>query len=349
MAPAESSTEKAKMKRNMKAWKESLIASPKKQAMPILSFPCVSLMDITVQQLTKDPVLQAKGMKLVADRTPAAAAVSMMDLSVEAEAFGAKALFLPGEVPTVKEAIVTCMAEAEALRVPEVGEGRTGKYLEAIRQACALITDRPVLAGVIGPFSLAGRLMGVSDIMVQCYDEPEAVHLVLQKATDFLVEYVTAYKAAGANGVVIAEPLTGLLSPALAEEFSEPYVRQMAKSTKSDDFLVIYHNCGNNTPVMMDSILRTECDGYHFGDAVDMSKLVDRVPHDLLVMGNISPSAQFLGGTPESIRENTLQVMAECSPGHPNFIISSGCDIPPLSPWKNIDAFFKAVDEYYDR
>lgn len=337
------------MKKNMKAWAANLIAAKTKRAMPVLSFPCVSLMDITVEQLTSDAALQAEGMKRVADRVPSCASVSMMDLSVEAEAFGSEALFLPGEVPTVKKALVTSPEEAEALKVPRVGTGRTGKYVEAIRKACDLITDRPVFAGVIGPYSLAGRLMGVSDIMIQCYDEPEAVHTVLQKATDFLVQYVLAYRDAGAHGVVIAEPLTGLLSPALAEEFSEPYVRRMAKAAKSDGFLVIYHNCGNNTPLMMDSILRTGCDGYHFGDAVNMADLVDKVPQNLLVMGNVSPSAQFLSGTPESIRESTLRVMEACCPGHPNFVISSGCDIPPRSPWENIDAFFAAVDEYYAR
>ena len=335
------------MKRDMRAWREELTAAKTKQAMPILSFPCVSLMDITVEELCADAALQARGMKLVADRVPACASVSMMDLSVEAEAFGARAHFMPGEVPTVKEALVTTPEEAEALQVPAVGAGRTGKYVEAIREACQLITDRPVLAGVIGPYSLAGRLMGVSDIMINCYDEPEMVHTVLQKAADFLIAYVLAYKAAGAHGVVIAEPLAGLLSPALAEEFSEPYVRQMAQAAKSDDFIVIYHNCGNNTPRMMDSILRTGCDGYHFGDAVNMAELVGQVPEDLLVMGNVSPSAQFLGGTPESIREDTLAVMAACCPGHPNFVISSGCDIPPMSPWENIDAFFDAVASYY--
>ena len=335
------------MKMDMKAWKKNLIAAKTKKAMPVLSFPCVSLMDITVEQLTSSAELQAKGMKMVADRSPTSAAVSMMDLSVEAEAFGSKAHFMPGEVPTVKEALVTTPEEAEALKVPAVGAGRTGNYVEAIRQACDLITDRPVFAGVIGPYSLAGRLMGVSNIMIQCYDEPEAVHLVLQKATDFLVKYVLAYKAVGAHGVVIAEPLAGLLSPALSEEFSEPYVRQMAQAAQSDDFLVIYHNCGNNTPVMLESILRTGCDGYHFGDAITMADLGSQVPEDLLVMGNISPSAQFLNGTPESIRETTLKVMAACCPNHPNFVISSGCDIPPMSPWKNIDAFFAAVDEYY--
>ena len=99
---------------------------------------------------------------------------------------------------------------------------------------------------MIGPYSLAGRLMGVSDIMINCYDEPEAVHTVLEKVTAFLCAYVLAYKSAGANGVVIAEPLAGLLSPGLAAEFSAPYVRRIAQAARSDDFLVIYHNCGNN-------------------------------------------------------------------------------------------------------
>lgn len=47
--------------------------------------------------------------------------------------------------------------DAKALKVPEVGAERTGLYIEAIGKAVNLITDRPVFAGAIGPFSLAGR------------------------------------------------------------------------------------------------------------------------------------------------------------------------------------------------
>ncbi len=65
-------------------------------------------------------------------------------------------------------------------------------------------------------------------------------------------------------------------------------------------------------------------------------------------MGNVSPAFQFRQGTPESIREATLDLMDRCC-RYPNFVISSGCDIPPLSDWDNIDAFFGAVDEYYGR
>jgi uroporphyrinogen decarboxylase len=31
----------------------------------------------------------------------------------------------------------------------------------------------------------------------------------------------------------------------------------------------------------------------------------------------------------------------------PNFQISSGCDIPPLTELDNIDAFFEAVEAFY--
>ncbi len=332
---------------NMHNWLNELKNAPVKKAMPVLSFPCVSLMGIDVKQLISSAEVQAEGMKLVADRVDSCASVSMMDLSVEAEAFGSTARFTDFEVPTITGRIVETEEDAEALVVPEVGAGRTGRYIEAIRLAKQKITDRPVFAGVIGPFSLAGRLMDVTEIMVNCYDEPEMVEATMEKTTEFLINYIKAYKEAGADGVVMAEPLTGLLSPKLAEEFSEPYVRRIADACKAEDFLVIYHNCGNNTVQMVDSILRTECDAYHFGDAIKMIDILPRIPGDKVVMGNVSPSAQFLKGTPESMREETLSIMNECCEKYPNFVISSGCDIPPACPWENIDAFFAAVKEFY--
>ena len=43
------------------------------------------------------------------------------------------------------------------------------------------------------------------------------VHVVLEKCAEFITKYILEYKKVGANGVVIAEPLAGLLSPALAQ------------------------------------------------------------------------------------------------------------------------------------
>lgn len=331
---------------NSKFWLSELLQAKQKKAMPVLSFPSVSLMNVTVRELIGSSELQARGMKLIADRVPSAAAVSMMDLSVEAEAFGSQIRFSDAEVPTVVGSVVKEEADADALRVPEVGAGRTGSCVEAIRMAASLITDRPVFAGVIGPFSLAGRLMDVSEALVDCYTAPEMVHQVMEKTTEFLIRYLEAYKTTGAAGVVMAEPLTGLLSPDMAAEFSEPYVRQIAAAVKSDSFLIIYHNCGNGTIKMIDSILATGCDAYHFGNSISMKEMMPHIPAGTIAMGNVDPASQFRNGTPVSVRAETLRILGECA-AYPNFVISSGCDIPPASPWENIDAFFAAVEGFY--
>ena len=331
----------------MRKWLDEMVASPVKKAMPVLSFPSIQLLGISVTDLISHSEKQAEGMARVAQRCPdAAASLSMMDLSVEAECFSSHIRFSADEVPTVVGGIVSTPEEAEALAVPAVGTGRTGTYIEAIRQAKAKITDRPVFAGVLGPFSLAGRLMDVSQAKLYCFDEPEMVHLLLSKVTKFLIEYIAAYKAIGADGVVIAEPLAGLLSPALAQEFSADYVKQIVDSAQSDEFLVIYNNCGGSTVKTIESILTTGASAFHFGNAIKMAEMMPHIPAHIPALGNVDPASQFRNGTPASVREATLALLEECGK-YPNYIISSGCDIPPLSPWENIDAFFAAVKEFY--
>ncbi len=334
------------MGRNMKRWVADMIANPIKQPLPILSFPCVQLLNVSVKDLVFNSELQAKGMQMVANRAPSSASVSLMDLSVEAEAFGATIHTSENEVPTIAGVLLEDEESAYALKVPPVGAARTELYINAISKAVPLITDRPILAGVIGPYSLAGRLFGVGESMIYCYEEPEMVHTVLQKATDFIINYAKAYKEVGANGVVIAEPLAGLLSPGLAQEFSHPYNKQIIDAVQDDEFAVIYHNCGDNVLLMAKDIYQMGAMGYHFGDAIHLADMFADAPSDALVMGNVSPSAQLLGGTVSSIREVTKQLLQECG-HHANFVISSGCDIPPLTPWPHLDAFFDAVADYY--
>jgi uroporphyrinogen decarboxylase len=333
---------------DMNKWTQDLLNADVKKPMPILSFPSIQLMGITVKDLISSSDTQAEGMRRVAERVGAAASVSMMDLSVEAEAFGSTIRVSKDEVPTVTGRIVASLEDAKKLAVPDVLAGRTGIYIDAIRKARQLITDRPVFAGVIGPFSLGGRLVDVSEAMIACYEDPDMMHEVLEKVTQFITAYALAYREVGADGVVMAEPLAGILSPSLIDEFSTQYVKRIVDAVKTDEFAFIYHNCGNNTPVLVDSIKTIGANGYHFGNAVDMKQMLERMPDDVLVMGNVDPSSQFRNGTPESIREATLALMEKCTV-HKNFVVSSGCDIPPLSSWGNIDAFFAAARQFYSK
>lgn len=120
----------------------------KKKAAPILSFE-IQITGHTVDEMVRDGHLQALCMEAIAKRFPTGAAFSLMDLSVEAEAFGSPVSYSEDEVPTVTAALVHDEEEAEALKVPEVGAGRTGECVKGIKEVTGLITDRPVLAGII--------------------------------------------------------------------------------------------------------------------------------------------------------------------------------------------------------
>jgi uroporphyrinogen decarboxylase len=187
----------------------------------------------------------------------------------------------------------------------------------------------------------------MTEIMVNCLIEPEMVSMALEKVTEFIIEYIKGYKAIGANGVVLAEPAAGLLSPALIEEFSTKYVKKIVEAVQDDNFILVYHNCGNTIP-LISSILTTGASAFHFGNAIKMADMLKFIPTDKMVMGNVDPARQFRNGTPESVREETIKVLNACT-SYKNFVISSGCDIPPLASWDNIDSFFDAVEEFYQQ
>lgn len=329
------------MKLNMWDWLDALPKNGK--PLPLLSFPSSQFIGASVYEITHNAAIQTCGILKVAEETNAAAAVCMMDLSLEAEAFGCTIIAEENEIPTVVGSLITDEEEANALEVPAVGSGRTGLYLEAARNAAEQITDRPVFAGIIGPFSLVGRLMDVSEALMNCITDEDFVLAALKKATAFLIAYAKAYKKAGVNGIVMAEPLSGLLSPALEKVFSAPYVKQIVDAVQDENFIVIYHNCGPNTPGMTESFAENGAAAYHFGDAVDLVQMLEKMPAEKPVCGNISPSAYFLAGTPESMTEAVHTLLNRCRT-YPNFVLSSGCDIPPDAGWENIRAFFKAAE-----
>ena len=317
----------------------------KSKTVPILSFPATQLLGVSVNDLVNSAAVQAQAMQTLASRCNLGASLNMMDLSVEAECFGAPIRFFEDDIPTVESPILSESADGENLPLPTIGSGRTAIYIDGIKKAKQRITGMPVFCGTIGPYSLAGRLMDMSTLMYECYDSPDETHALLDKISTFIINYILALKDAGADGVIMAEPVTGLLSPSLAEEFSMPYVKKIIDAVSDENFLFVYHNCGGAVPSMAEQIASLNADVYHFGNAISLKDIIEKMPPDSIVMGNLDP-VLFRDGKVEDIKNGLQKIYDECS-RFPNFMISTGCDVPATAKWENIDAYFKKINELY--
>lgn len=329
---------------NMHEWRRQVIASPQTIAIPVMTHPGIEVIGKTVRQAITDGRTQAQAIRYLADRYPTGATCVVMDLTVEAEAFGAPVLFAEDEIATVSGRLLQNTEEIRRLKVPSLNSGRIAEYLRANVIAVQQIKDRPVFAGCIGPFSLAGRLYDMSELMMLTLSEPEAAHLLLSKCTEFILKYCKALKNTGANGVLMAEPAAGLMSDADCMQFSSSYVKQIVDAVQDETFMVVLHNCGN-TGHCTHAMVSTGADGYHFGNKCDMAEVMREVPADKLGMGNLDPVGLFKQGTAEEMKQATGVLLEQCK-AFPNFVLSSGCDTPPHTPLANIDAFFDALSAY---
>ena len=185
-----------------------------------MTSPGIPLIGAAPPDVFRSGQLQAEAViALVAETPQAAAALTMMDLSVEAEAFGAPVMFSDEENPTVASPVVNETNEIGALQIPKVGSARTSETLLAAQLCAEKFTDRPTFGGLIGPFSLAGRLAEMSKMMLWAAMDSAATHALLEKATAFLIDYAKAFKTAGCHGLIMAEPAAGLISPKMSKEF----------------------------------------------------------------------------------------------------------------------------------
>ena len=324
-----------------------MLQEKKRKVIPIMTHPGIELVHSTVLQAVTDGQVHADAICALNERFPADAVTAIMDLTVEAEAFGAEIRFAEDEIPNVIGRLVTDYDSVAALEVPSLDKGRVPQYLKANSIVASRVKDKPVYGGCIGPFSLAGRLFDLSEFMMAIYMEPETATLLLDKCTEFILKYVTAMKAAGISGVIMAEPAAGLVSNDDCYEYSSVYVKKIIDAVQDESFKVILHNCGN-TGHCTDAMVRSGAAAIHVGNRADMVEVLKSCPPELPVMGNLDPVGVIRQASPGQVKAATCELL-EKTAAFDNYILSSGCDVPPHVPFENISAFYEAVKEYNEK
>lgn len=322
---------------------KQLLDSDKRIAIPIMTHPGIEAIGKNVINAVTDGEVHYQAIRNVTETYDTTACTVIMDLTVEAEAFGCTISMPEHEVPSVIGRLVCDEESVNRLQVPPLSAGRMPEYLKANRMAVEHI-GKPVLSGCIGPFSLAGRLYDMSEIMVGIYIEPDVIQTLLDKCTEYITAYCKELKAIGATGIIMAEPAAGLLSNDDCQAYSTVYVKRIVEAVQDENFVVILHNCGNKgqcTPAMIES----GAAGLHFGNAIDMVETLKQCPSELVVMGNIDPVGILKQATSDEVYRVTADLLGKTTQ-YKNFVISSGCDMPPRVPEANIQAFYRAIADF---
>ena len=333
------------MRKNMYKWLHDITLSNDRVAMPIAGYLGADIIEKGIDEVVKDGKLQYECIKALTNKFPSIAAMTFMDLSIEAEAFGCQVKFAKKEAPTVISHVVNDKASIAALKIPEIGTGRTSEYLNAASLAIKEIHDRPVFGGVIGPFSLAVRLANMTTAMLMTKRDKESLHILLDKCTEFIKQFILAFKEKGANGVIMAEPAAGLLPPALCQEFSSDYVKKIVDETQDSNFIIILHNCGNTATKLVESMVSTGCKALHFGNSVNMVEILPQVPWGVVAFGNLDPANLMKLGSPEKVAEKATDLLYSTA-NYKNFVLSSGCDIPAGTSLEKIQSIYDALDTF---
>jgi len=173
--------------------------------------------------------------------------------------------------------------------------------------------------------------------------EPELMHTLLEKCTVFLTNYLKAFRAAGAHGVIMAEPAAGLLSPRGLSAYSSAYVKRLAAEVGDESFNIVLHNCAAKL-LHLPAILETGLKAFHFGAPMDIVAALGKVAPDVILCGNLDPAGVFVQMPPAEITVKAAQLLTATT-AHRNFVLSSGCDLPPNAPLASLDAFYAALKQ----
>ena len=95
----------------------------------------------------------------------------------------------------------------------------------------------------------------------------------------------------------------------------------------------------------MSSDLYTGAAAYHFGNAIDMVETLNVCPNDKLILGNVDPVGIMKMKTPAEIKAYIADLLDRTAE-FDNFVLSTGCDLPPHVPAENVEAFFEALTEF---
>ncbi len=283
------------------------------------------------------------------DRYPLDAAILFSDILTVPDAMGLGLYFEAGEGPRFRK-VVSSMADIEALPVPNA-EQELGYVMQAVRTIRRELNGRVPLIGFSGsPWTLAtymvegGSSKDFRKSKAMLYENPQAMHALLDKLAQSVTSYLNGQILAGAQAVQIFDSWGGSLSAAAYQEFSLAYMQKII-----DGLIREYE--GRRVPVILftkggglwlESMAVTGAEALGLDWTCDIGAARARVGDKVSLQGNMDPSVLF--AKPDAIRAEVGRILTSYGHGS-GHVFNLGHGITPEVDPAHAGAFIDSVHE----
>jgi uroporphyrinogen decarboxylase len=237
------------------------------------------------------------------------------------------------------------LAELPSLEEAKVA-ARMGLLPEATRYARELLGDACFIKTNFdqGPFSLCTAVRGIDRLMMDLYDAEQFVFDLMEICVEMVVHLGLTVGRAGAHAITFGDSVAGLLSRKHFAKFAFPAEKEViARLHAALDMPVFLHICGRASHIV-DYMADTGADALELDHFNDFAEMKARVGARTCLEGNLDPTGVLLQGTPEMVRQKSLELIAAAGSGG-GLILSPGCEVPRDTPAANLRAMVLAARE----
>lgn len=283
------------------------------------------------------------------ERYPLDAAILFSDILTIPDAMGLGLYFESGEGPRFKKRIEGA-ADINALPIPDP-EKDLGYVMDAVRTIRRELNGRVPLIGFSGsPWTLAtymvegGSSKDFRKSKAMLYDNPQAMHALLDKLAQAVTVYLNGQIRAGAQAVQIFDTWGGSLSDAAYREFSLFYMERIVHG-------LIREHEGRRVPVILftkngglwlEAMAETGAEALGLDWTCDIGEARRRVGDKVALQGNMDPTVLY--ANPAAIRAEVGRILARYGRG-PGHVFNLGHGITPEVDPAHAGVFIEAVHE----
>ncbi len=268
------------------------------------------------------------------------------DLAKEAEAAGCTVKWSDTIVPSISEHFLgEDKGKLARMNIPDPkSAARLPMFLELCEGLMAAKLPTGLGAVLTGPWTVAMLLRGPLSLLLDTVDDPQFVRDLMRFTTDY-IRQLAEQAVATRIGFTLAEPTASctLISRENYTEFVKPFHQELVHHFKKRNVNCAIHICGKSYPLNDDLVDM----GFHTisidvdPSANQLERLMRVAAEKAVVIGNVDATL-FEGATRQEIEAEVRRCLDTVG-GRSGYILSTGCEIPPMSKPEVVQYFMDAA------